>query len=698
MMDIAELESLYQDALTNHRALFAEQRSNLLLVAGNHYNKKDSRFWRKLREVESLSKTQKLRLTKNHIQKITKTYINNILAFAPGIAIGPKNEDELSDVAVASMHNDVWQDLKKRHKFKKKKRQFVKDYVEIGEMICKVMFDPAMGDFLGYEIKYGEDGLPIVGKDGVTPEHTALFTGDINYERIHGFNFLTDPQGRSWEECRYACIQKMMPIKDLEKQFEGDEEKLTFISTGTEETYKIFDSGSSTFGSSKDMVMVKEWYFRPCADYPNGYYYITTRGGILFEGELPLGIFPIVYMGFDEASTSARSFSIIKQLRPYQAEVNRSASKIAEHQITLGDDKLLLLNGSSMEPGGTAHGVKAVKVTGTEPKIMTGRDGGQHIGYMTGQIEEMYSISNVREDSEEKSANQDPYTMLFRKAEDKKKFVIYIDKVQEFEEEICEISLRYAKAFYPDEKMIPVLGRKGFVNIAEFRDTDDLSYQISIEPQSEDLESRIGKQLSLNHLIQYAGANMQSKDLGRIIRSMEYINKEQLFDDETIDYDNATADILAMDRGKVIPADSEENHDYVIKRLIHRTKQKDFQSLPPEVQTNYRQKLQQHRDMKAEQIKAAQAAKDGFIPSGGFLVSCDFYMSDPKDPMKQKRLRVPAESLMWLQERLEQQGTTQDALEQSDLQTQARVAQVLQMQQQGQGGANQLPPGAAVNF
>ncbi len=33
---------------------------------------------------------------------------------------------------------------------------------------------------------------------------------------------------------------------------------------------------------------------------------------------------------------------LVKQLRPYQEEINRAASKIAEHQRTLGDDRLLL--------------------------------------------------------------------------------------------------------------------------------------------------------------------------------------------------------------------------------------------------------------------------------------------------------------------------------------------------------------------
>lgn len=696
-----ELIQLYNEAETHQKPLFAEQRSNLLLVAGNHYNRKDSKFWRRIREAEKLSKSQKLRLTKNHTQKITKGYTNNLLAFAPGVMLGPKNEGELADQKAADLHNSVWKDIKQRHKWKKQRRQFAQDFVEIGEAICKIFFDYDKGTFLGYEQEVDEDGFPLFDEETGEEIYSdiPLHTGDLVYERILGFNLLTDPEARSWEEIRWACYRKMIPIKDLEAMVGDDEQKLALIAKGNDETYKVFDTNTGSYGVSKHLVMLLEFYFRPCAEYPNGYYQICTKyGGTLFEGELPLGIFPIIYAGFDEASTSARSYSIIKQLRPYQAEINRAASKIAEHHISLGDDKVLLLNGSKMEQGGEAYGVKSLEVTGTEPKIMAGRDGSQYAGYMGGQISEMYLVANMREDSEEQNNNLDPYNMLFLTAAQKKKFKLYTEKFQEFEEEVCLTSLRFAKEFYHDEMIIPVIGKKELVNLDEFRSADDLGYEIIAEAQSEDLESRMGKQLSLNHLIQYAGAKMESKDLGRVIRSMEYINKEQLFDDETLDYDNATSDILAMDRGELVPPDPDENHAYVIKRLINRKKQKDFRTLDPQIQLNYQQKIDAHRMIQAQQIAAAQAAKDGFIPTGGFLANTDLYMPDPKDPTKRTRVKLPSEAIWDLTKKLEAQGSSQQMLEEADLQTQAKVGQMIAQQQQQASAQPMLPSGAVVNI
>lgn len=675
-MDIGELNSLYQDAESCDSELFSEMRSNLLLVAGNHYAKRGSRFWNTLRRVDTVSKNQKIRLTKNHIQKITKTYENNILSFAPGVSITARNEGELKDQKAAELNNSVWQDLRRRHKIKKLKRNLTKDFVEIGEMVMKVFYDPNAGALLGYEPVLDEAGMPLLDEATGEPKHVTKMSGDLIFERVLGFNLLRDKEAKSWEENRWVCIRKMVEVKALKARYKDDEERLGFIQESSKRTFQVFDGNSGSYKSGDGMVMVREFYFRACDEYPEGYYYIATEDGILHEGALPLGLFPILYAGFDEVATSARSHSIIKQLRPYQAEVNRSASKIAEHQVTLGDDKLILPPGGSITPGGTAHGIKAVKVAGGVGAfhVITGRNGAQFLEYMNGQISEMYNVANVAEDSVDVKSQLDPYTMLFRSIKEKKKFVLYGEKVEEFDVEMCMTALRLAKAYFPEEMMVPVFGKNEAVNIAEWKATDDLGHQITIEPQTEDVESKMGRQLTLNHIFQYSGQNMKQEDMGRLIRAMPYVNKEEMFSDLTIDYDNATSDILALDRGEQVPAEEDDNHQYMVKRLTHRIKQNDFKFLPPQVQQMYRQRKTQHQQFIKKQLQDDAASKAGFIPSGGYLVSCDFYLPD-QDPTKQpKRARIPMEAVQWLLKRLETQGSTQKTLEQVPISARGGVA------------------------
>lgn len=672
-MNIEELNQLYQEADGAAQELYAEQRSNLLLVSGQHYNKRGSKYWNRIREQENLSKEQKLRLTKNHVQKISKIYRNNLTSLSMGTSIEPKSESELSDVKSAQLYGSAWEDISYRHKFQKKLSEFIADFIDIGEMICVLKFDLNQGKFLGYEAETGEDGQPAVDEKG-EPKGTPKFTGDHVFERVFGFNFLTDTSGISFETSRWVGVRKMVPVKDLKKTYAGDEEKLKLIEEGSDETFKIFDGQTGNYRDGKGMCMIREYYFRKCADYPNGYYFITTKAGILHEGEIPLGIFPVFYEGFDELQTSARAFSIIKQLRPYQAEVNRTASKIAEFQVTLGDDKLIMVGGGKMSAGGSAAGVKGISITGAAPTVIPGRTGEQYLPYMQSQIDEMYKAAAVQEDSEPAINGQlDAYAMLFRAVKDKKRFSMYAQKVERFIKELVEASLRFAKAYWSDDMIVPVIGRREAINIAEFRKSDDLCYQIKVVPSDEDVESKMGKQMVLNHALQFVGPNLDRSDIGMMMQSMPY-GPEGVFDELTIDSENITNDMLALDRGEPVEVHPEDNHVYAIKKLTNRMKKADFRMLSPQVQQMYGQVRDQHRTLEAQNQQAAQQAASGYIPSGGYLVGCDFYI-DVGGGKAPKRARVPYEALNWLVEKLEAQGSSQKAFQALDPASQADIGQ-----------------------
>lgn len=692
---IADLNRMYQKSDNQFQALFAEQRSNLQLVAGHHYARRGTAFWRKIRNNTHLSKDQKVRVTKNHIQKITKSYVNNIVAHSPGVHVKPKNKSEFSDQKDAELNESVWYDIRKRHNFDRLTQQLAKDFIEIGEAWVKVFFDPKKGQFLGLDAEVDDDGKPKTNEDG---DFLVLrkFTGDVVFERVLGFNVLTDTEARSNEESRFVIYRKMVPTKELKAQFKDDEEKLKYINESAEQTWMLFDGVTGKFRTSKGMTMVREYYFKPSSKHPNGYYYIATEDGVLYEGELPDGVFPMCYVGFDEASTSARSFSIIKQLRGPQAEINRVNSKIIEHQITLGDDKIVTQSGATLSPGGTAHGVKEIKTNGPITHL-PGRTGAQYLDYLQQQIDEMYFLAGVQEDALEKdSANLDPYSLLFRNLKQKKKFVIYATKFERFLRDICDKSLRLARRNYDDEMVVQVLDKKEQVNIPEFRDSSDLSFDIVLEPQSDDIETQMGQQIALNHALQFGGASLSPEETAELVRSMPFLHGKNVFSDRAIDQENVLSDIVNMDRGVFIPADPDDNHPYYIKRLTHRMKMKDFQFLPPEVQQNYQVKRQQHQQVQQQQLEAAARATAGQIPADGFLVTADIRVPRADDPTKTERARYPVSALDWLAKKLAEQGLTQETLQSLPLSVQANIGEALAAQSPSANQPGAPPPDQGV--
>lgn len=692
-MKISDLNDLYTDGEQCDQELFAEQRSNILLVAGEHYFRKGSKYWNRVRSDKDLSQDQKLRLTKNHTGKITGNWINNLVSITPGTIVSPKNDSELSNQKSAELNNSVWNHIKGRIGYKSKVYTWAKDFMEIGEVLTKIYFDPNGGEFLGWEPAVDpETGEPLLDEEGQPKKGVPKFRGEFCAEKLYAFNVLRHKSAKTFEESPVVIIRKMSSTKELKSRYAGDKEKLSFIQESSDKTYMVFDGSRGAYVESKGETMVREYYFRSCYEYPMGYFYITTDRGILEEGELPFGIFPIVYEGCDEIQTSPRCRSRIKQIRPYQAEINRTASKIAEHQVTLGDDKIFTQYGTKLSQGSLFPGVRNYSYEGMAPTILQGRTGEQYVAYMESQISEMYSIAEMDEENQELPENADPYMALFSSMRNKKKFAIYAQKFERFLVKITETFLALAKQYYEEDRLVQIVGRSEFVNIAEFKTTTDLQYVIQVDEQIEDLESKIGKQIALNHIIQYAGAQLPPDSLGKIIRIMPYANQEEAFNDLTMDYDNATADILALDRGELPPFYKRDNHDYMIKRLSNRMRKRDFLSLNPQVQGNYDDRLHEHEAEIAAQEKAIQEAEAGFIPTGGYLVVCDLYVpSDPSNPEKTKRARVPYESLQWLLEKLEKQNMGQkqiSGMEQAQL---AEISQIVsqQMGAQGDSGASQ---------
>jgi len=690
----SDLNQLYNSASEVDRYVHSEQRSNVLLAFGEHYNRRFSRFWGRLRDNQQVvdSSNQRLRITKNHIYRATRTIINSILSQAPDVTVLPNNERETQDQKAAELHKAVWEDVKYKHKFWDKVRRWVEDFVIIGEVAVKVMWDPNKGDLLGYEAEVNENGEQAFDPEGnPIPSDRPIFSGDFIFERIMPFNLLRDPNSKEIYDS-WLITRKMVDVRSLKRIYQNDQEKLSFIQPSTQDIYTVFEGSTGNFFQTKDQAMIKEFYFPKSADYPNGYYYISTDYGILEEGELPFGIFPIVISGWDEIQTTPRKRSIIKQLRPTQAEINRAASQIATHQITVGDTKLLVQNGTNVTQGGKLPGVRVMKYSGAKPEYFNGMAGEQYFQYLQDQIAELYQLAMIdKEEQQRPSGKMDPYAELFKSVKQKKKFMLYAQEFEHFLGEICKLTLSLAKQYYDDARIVPVIGRSEIINIPEFKTSNDIHTQIKVVPQAEDYETKIGKQITLQNAMQYMGSTMSRDDAGRILRAMPYTNNEEIFTDWTTDYDMVTNDILALDRGEMPKGNMYEDHKYAIKRLIHRMKQPDFQTLDPMIQRNYQAKVSEHEQMEAEQLQKLKQAQSEFIPATGPLVKSDIYVTDPENPDRTSRAKIPMDAMRWLIDKLESQGMKLSDLEKIQQGGQADIAdQFLQQQQSLQGDGGQL--------
>jgi hypothetical protein len=701
---LEKLNKLYQEAEQCDKHSFAEMRSAILLVAGEHYSKRADKLFERLRDSKNVSHETKIRLTKNHTQKIVKAYVNQIVSAAPGVRVLPQLETELQDKKSAEMNQAVWDQGKQQNDICEsgKIMDWCDDFVQTAEVCTKIYFDPDAGDVIGYEQLTDESGEGLFEtEDGqmVTEQIIGLAeqvgqpiqakpapdmqkpkkAGMLKFEDYQGFNVLRCPMSKKMDDSPYLILRKMSKLSELKLQWPDKKDK---IQASEDKTFLVFDASSYGYRQSeKDETLVKEYYYRPCRQYPNGYYVIATEDCKLDEGELPKHgekvLFPVIHEIFDRAPTTPRGVGIVKTVRPYQVEINRTGSKIAEHQMTVGDDKVITMNGSKMSAGATVPGIREVKVTGQPPIVLEGRSGNQFIDYMLSQIEEMYNVAGLNELLQKNSDGQyDVYAMLFQAARKKVFFQRHIARFERYLKNVCMTYLEFARYYLNDEAVVFAVGRRERVNIAEFKNDKGLCYQIKLEPQTTDIESQMGKQVVATQILQYVGSKLEAQDIGKLIKNMPLANFDDSFGDFTMDYDNANNLMLALERGEMPAINPSHNAEYMIQKLNHRMGQADFQFLHEFIQGNYSAKLQEYMQILQEQKDRILRDQQQMIPTTGASVACEIYVAyDPNDPSKSRRARVPYDALQWLINKLEDQGVLMNSTDQLPMNIQSDLSQ-----------------------
>jgi len=338
----SDLLRAYRDADSHLQSHFAEIRTNIRLFAGYHYkNKGRYEYTRRLKGIGE----KKIRATKNHTQRIVKKIASSILEACPGTGIFPNNPSELSDQKSAELFSSIWSDIKTQNSYRSLVRGIVFDFITCGETFTWTGYNPDKGLIVRYEQEIDENGEPI-------GEATPIFKGGVDIRRLYPFNVLTDPEAGCFEKTRHNIVRTLHVTKELKSKYANDESKLKYIDEA-KSTYQVFDGLSGEYSEMKDHTQINEIYYRPCSEYPTGYYYFFTNSGILEEGELGIseetGLqYPIQFTGYDEINTSCRAYSIIKQTKPYQMEINRTASAAITESITLGYTTILSQAGSKI--------------------------------------------------------------------------------------------------------------------------------------------------------------------------------------------------------------------------------------------------------------------------------------------------------------------------------------------------------------
>jgi hypothetical protein len=695
--------------------VFAEMRSNILLLSGQHYKKVARGLTRNLRNAGT-DRSKRLRLVKNHTAKVISDIKDILASMTPGVIPYPQNEHEASHTKAAELAKVVWEDGKSKNGFEDLVEELRNCFVSTGEVASKIFYDPSGGGLLAYEQATSPDGAPLYkGPDGqptpepgqvdpltgemisqheLLPDETRpIFKPKITISKIEPYNLLRPKNAKSIKSAKYLIERKMVDLEDAKALIknaknlspEQKEERLQWIEESGATTYKIFDGTTGSFQDSDGQIMFKEFYFRQCPEWPKGQYFIKCDKGILFQGDLPFGecgeeAFPIRWGAYEHYEGSSRGFSTIKKLRPCQAEINRCASSISETQIVLGSDKVMLTKGAKFTQGVSQPGMRVYHTTDTQAQVIPGRSGDQYTGYLEYNVEEIYRLGNVPENANPISQNFDPRAELFKKQSQKARFTEPAARFSRFLRANCESYLFFAQKYANELDLKAIVGSSLAVDVAEFQNVEKICYKVKLLEVGDDLDSAMAKTLELDTILQYAGKDIDPDTLKVILSQYPVVNKTQAFKHLNMDLKNIESDMLALDRGEYRPASKYDEHPVFIKHLTSRKRERGFALLGPQIAELYDMRIQEHEKFIAQLAEEQKQAQSQFIPSGGAVVKAELYINpDPNNPEKARKATFPTEALMWLTKQLEAQGSTQEMLEMTANQgAMAEIANMIQ--------------------
>lgn len=739
---VAELQQMVFEAEQLDSAHFAEQRKNIHLVAGRHYASQASPNFLESTLNIFRNTDKKIKITQNHLEYISNNKVTNIVKNAPNVQIVANNEKEAQDRKAAQLHNSVWQYIFYTNRLKKFINKLAKDFVDLGECCCIIKWNDDKGHVLqrgdgGYqqiqegpqqEFNQGRDVLAQSDPEDAFDFRTmmnqgssqqkqnslmqmallsemskmmranqdnlnSLFLGDFEFERVFPMNLLRPSQIDDIDRAEWLGITNLVSKKYLKSKF-----NVNMSGHGMEfSNHQFFTFNEDAFRSyrmTEDKVKLNEIYWKPTKWMPYGWYAIFAENMLLASDQLPYGIFPIVYSGYLSSQTSPRHHSLLRHLAPYQSEINRCVTEMVRHQISVGSDKLLIEKGSEVSRGISISGVKVLNYAqGTEkPIFLQGKVGEQFFKPLLNQIEQMYHLAGIQynisldgQKRDNKTA-KDPYAQLFHSMQQREKDLLYVDTFEMFLIDMCRTTLSLAKYYISEDHLIPMIGRNEYVNIAEFKNSTPLDQQVKALPRTDDVNTVMGKQLTLTQALQYVGQQLPPQEVGNVLANMPFLNSTKMFADLTLDYDIAENMILALDRGEQPKLNQFDNAPYMIQKLTARMRQADFGMLSPQIQQSYQQAIGWYQNIIYQKQQQVVRENQGMIPTGGPPVRINQLMSykNKNGETVQKRVLLPSETIQWVMQQLQKQGLVQQDMQQAQ---ESMFEQVMK----AQGGGQQQP-------
>lgn len=564
-------------------------------------------------------------LTDNRIQPVVRTEVAKLTKSRPAWVATPRvGSERAANDARTSERLLRWS-------YDKMKVGTYRREVLLWSRICgdgfyKVTWDPELGD-QGQDVlmRPGDSGElePIIQSGEVVraddfPEiaeipgvvRQRMGEGDVRIDVRSPFDIYPDPLATSLDDCRYLvdeCVRSPEYVKErYGKEVTPDAPAQTGI---VESRYSLLNATDGSTGSANIGVRVYELWVKPCGEYPQGRHVVWCDGQVLYEGDNPYGCIPYVKQPGIVVPGRFWSDSVVTQLRPIQARLNKLISQIAENVGKFGNPSLLIDALANVQYSGVPGEV--IKFQGTTPnpvpQFLQPPNMPGYVFDLLGQVEQ-----SIREISGQFEVSQGTVpsgvtaasAISLLQEQDATRLGPDVEAMEIALSDVGQRVLKLMAENYTTDRLIVVAGEDGVADVESFR--ADVTFEVpdvQVQAGSTFPRSVAAKQAAmrdyLNMFLQY-GIPIAAHDLAEVMRDLEIGGLEHLVQTFAVDRAAASrenADLYANKELVVRP--QVDNHDIHIPTHKAEAKSARFLAQPVEVQQRLLDHIAEHEAMAA---------------------------------------------------------------------------------------------------
>lgn len=578
--DAAMIEEVIDKHKQRQNKVFERQwMINLAMYCGNQYIMWN-RMTNRIMPLPMLRPHQ-VRLVSNKILPAVQMAVGKMMKTMPRAEVIPPDGDE-KKVNIAKVATKVLEYRDRVTDHEAKLQKMILWAALTGTSFMKHTWNPALGSEMEID---GE----------------IMREGDEESTACSPFEICQDPLGQDVESCHWMMHYRLQDPKFVKEMWGVDVEP---TESTAQDMFGLMDmrlAGDAVLGGvymPPKGVLVKEYWERPCDDYPDGRLIIVAGDQLAYYGKNYMGELPFVKFGWFDIPNSFWEKGIVDDMIPLQKNYNRRRSQIAENANLMANPIWKAPLGAftqGKEPtNAPAQIVEFNPVNGMEPKMEQAPSLPQHVFEdMSKSEQEMSDVSGMRQIGPGMlpPGVRAAAALALVNEMDQTLITPIVRNLESAIRQSARMRLKLIKMFYSTPRDIHVAGNNRSFAVEQFKGADlDGEFDISIQSVSGLPQDKTARFQMLQEL-----AKMGIIDQMKFLELMELSDVDEVFEDIQEDMNAAQWENDQMKKGKPQPVKDFENHQIHIYEHNKFRKTLLFKKLPQHVQDEFEQHVHQHQ-------------------------------------------------------------------------------------------------------